>query len=362
MLGFVHYLRAHEFDVNVQDAALIGSALAALPHPDLELSRNACRAICCRRRDHWEHFDTLFDAYWFGRRSAAPGRPADPDKAVSLGGGLAGIGTAADPFNAYTRDAAIGGGAGRQTTIAKADFRFLGDRDAMRRVEELAERLARQLQVRPGRRRTLNRRRGRLAVRPTLRGSVRFGGVPLTPWYSKRRTELPRLVILHDVSHSMTFNNPLLFRFTRGLVRRFDTAEAYVFHTRLFRVTPMYREASIHRMRELLERNNRLWLGGTCIADSLAQFRDQFAYTLKSESLVVIISDGFDSNEPDRLAAELKALRARCRRVVWLNPMLERAGFNPDKEAVWNVRRNVDRLLPAHSLDALRRCIGAITA
>lgn len=365
ILGFVHRLRAADFDVNTEDAALIGRALNGLSSPDLRLSRNACRAVCCRRQYDWQRFNALFDAYWFpqyGHVHEVPDRP-EGEQSSSRSGGLAGIGAGTDVFDGYkSDDASLGAGAGRQTTLAKADFRFLNNRDAMRRVEELAERLAHQMRSRLSRRRKPARRAGQLALRPTLRASVRTGGLPLDPWYSRRRREPPNLVLLHDVSHSMTFNNPLLFRFTRGLVRRFNTTEAFVFNTRLFRVTPIFRETSITRMRESLEKNNRIWLGGTCIADSLSQFREHFAQqTVKADSLLIIISDGFDSNEPQRLADELQALKHRCRRLVWLNPMLERVGFDPDKEAVWNIRRNVDRLLPAHSLDALRRCIKAMS-
>ena len=204
--------------------------------------------------------------------------------------GLAGIGTGTDVFDTYKRDeAGVGAGAGRQTTITKADFRFLNNRDAMRRIERLAEQLAARLPMRLGRRRKITRRTGQLALRPTLRASVRRGGLPLDPRYSMRKRELPRLVLLHDVSHSMTFNNPLLFRFTRGLVRRFGTAEAFVFHTRLFRVTPMYREVSLTRMRERLEENNWLWMGGTCIADSLAEFGEQYASSMRQTKTILII-------------------------------------------------------------------------
>lgn len=362
-MGFVRHLRAAEFDVSTEDAALIGHALTALLEPDLAMSRSACRAVCCRSRNEWQHFDALFEAYWFPERRQVEEENEYVEGSTKRTGGLAGIGAGTDIFDGYKRDdAGAGAGAGRQTTLSKADFRFLGDRAAMRRVEELAECLARQIRARLSRRRKLTRQAGRLAVGPTLRASVRTGGLPLHPWYSRRRSEPPRLVILHDVSHSMTFNNPLLFRFVRGLVRRFDTAEAFIFHTRLFRITPMLRETSIARMRELLEENNYLWLGGTCIADSLVEFREQFArQVVRADSLVIIISDGFDSNEPERLAAELQVLKHRCRRLVWLNPMLERAGFNPEKETVWNIRRNVDRLLPAHSLDGLRRCIRAMS-
>ena len=280
ILGFVRWLRGMEFDVSAADAVLIGRALTGLPSPDPQISRYACRALCSRSKDEWQRFDSLFDTYWFpesdltaegsGHEDAEPSPPGI--------GGLAGIGTGVDVFKSYDADTA-GAGAGRQATIAKADFRFLDNRNAMRRVEELAERLAKQMPVRLSRRRKLTRQAGQLALRPTLRASVRFGGLPLDPWFSRRRSEPRNIVLLHDVSHSMTFNNPLLFRFVRGLVRRFNTTEAFVFHTQLFRVTPMYREASITRMRELLEHNNKLWLGGTCIADSLAGFRAQYRGT-----------------------------------------------------------------------------------
>lgn len=366
ILGFIYWLRKAEFGVSTEDATLISRVLTGLSSPDLRFSRAACRAVCCRRKGDWQRFEALFDAYWFPEPDRTTGGQDDPETPTPTRqrGGLAGIGTGVDIFDSYSRDdASIGAGAGRQSMIAKADFRFLNDRGAMRRVEELAERLAKQMPVRLSRRRKLSRRSGQLALRPTLRASVRYGGLPIEPWYSRRRLEPPNIVLLHDVSHSMTFNNPLLFRFTRGLVRRFNTAEAFVFHTRIFRVTPMYREASLVRMKELLEQNNKLWLGGTCIADSLACFRSQFSnQVVKSDSLLIIISDGFDSNEPDQLIDELRALKRRCRRLIWLNPMLERAGFDAGKEAVHNVRRNVDQLLPAHSLDALRRCIRTISS
>ena len=168
-------------------------------------------------------------------------------------------------------------------------------------------------------------------------------------------------MILHDVSHSMAFNNPLLFRFCRGLVRRFRGIDAYIFHTHLFRVTPIYRESSLSRMRDLLEARNHLWLGGTCIAESLAQFNSEHAArALRSQSIVLIISDGCDSNTPEELAIQLCLLRERCKRLYWLNPMLERDGVDPHSLAMENVRANVDKLLPAHSVDALQRVADAL--
>ena len=363
ILGFIQFLRNEDFRVSTSEAALIGRALATFAEPDRLMSRNLCRAVCCQRIDDWRRFDALFDDYW-SRSSDTPEALDDAIPAVQANapGGVAGIGTGVDVFKKdQDRSEGYGAGAGRQTTLARADFRFLTDPSAMRHVERLAERLAKQLRRRRSRRKIVSRRTGSLAVRQTLRAGIRTAGIPVIPWYSMKRNDPPGIVVLHDVSHSMTFNNPLLFRFSRGLIKRCTTAEAFVFHTRLFRVTPVLRESSLTRMRELLEQKNHLWLGGTCIADSLAEFRQKFAaQVLKSHTNLIVISDGIDSNEPERLAVELGSLKRQCQRVIWLNPMLERAGFNPHKESVRNIRRNVDKLLPAHSLEALQRCIQAV--
>ena len=114
-------------------------------------------------------------------------------------------------------------------------------------------------------------------------------------------------------------------------------------------------------MREHLEAHNHLWLGGTCIADSLAEFRTRFSHEILSpRSLVIIISDACDSNTPEELADELSALSKKCKRIFWLNPMLEREGVDPFSPELENVRKHVDELLPAHSLSALNRLTMAI--
>lgn len=365
--GFIEYLRETNFQVSLEDSILIGQTLEKLSFPNPVLTKHMCRAICCQTQIHWREFDHLFEKYWF--HSNLP-HESDVNDAISPDpgslskgpGGLTGMSTGSQEADLFAHDNENSPtGAGRQTTVAKADFRFLKDAGAMKRIEILTERLAKQIRPRISRRREISGNPGRIALGPTLKASIKTGGVPLLPVFTKRKHEPPHLVVLHDVSHSMTFNNPLLFRFTRGLIQHFDSAEAFIFHMHLYQVTPILREPSISKMQERLEQNNRMWFGGTCIADSLQEFRIRHSKKrLKSESTVIIISDGIDSNESQKLTSELTLLKQRCRRIFWLNPMLERPGFNIQKEAVLNVKRNVDFLLPAHSLDALQRCTRAL--
>jgi len=365
ILGFVHYLRAANFSIGTEEAALISKSLTSLKEPDVRLSRSGFRALCCGCKQDWQQFDLLFNQFWLSGEQ--PLADAEDDHELPAPaqqkGGIAGIGGGADAFHEFIDlEDSTALGAGKQTTLSKADFRFLNDRHAMHKVEILAEQLAKSIRPVKSRRRRRSKTGARLNLGATLRAGVRTGGLPVMPWYSKRQLQPPGIVILHDVSHSMTFNNPMLVRFSRGLVKRFKNSRAFVFHTRLYPVTSIFREASLQRMQCRLEENNNLWLGGTCIADSLEVFRNKYAQTaLKSSSIAIIISDGFDSNQPERLASELRKLKQSCKKIIWLNPMLEREGFNPDKEEVWNVQRHVQALLPAHSLDSLKAAVLAIS-
>ena len=254
-----------------------------------------------------------------------------------------------------------GAGAGRNRSVGKADFRFLSDKAAMREAERMAELLGKQLRKQLSRRRVSSLRGGQLDIRKTLRRSVSTGGLPAHILFSQRKPIPPHLVIFQDVSHSMTWNNPLLFRFVRGLVQAFPDASAYAFHTRLFPVTHMFRESSLKRTQSRLEAGNQLWMGGTCIATSLHTFNQFFSRRdMKPKSTVLIMSDGFDTDDRESLESELETLRKKSKKLIWLNPMLGRPGVTLDANNLKQEFPMVDKFMPANSVDALRSTIREI--
>ena len=96
------------------------------------------------------------------------------------------------------------------------------------------------------------------------------------------------------------------------------------------------------------------WSGGTRIGESLATFNRSYAASvLNRRSVVIIVSDGYDTGPPEQLAAELAALRRRARRVVWLNPMLGWQGYEPVARGMAAALPHVDLFAPAHNLESL---------
>ncbi|MGA7800484.1 MAG: VWA domain-containing protein, partial [Gammaproteobacteria bacterium] len=189
----------------------------------------------------------------------------------------------------------------------------------------------------------------------TVRNSLRYGGLPLELAFRKRRRELPRLVLLLDVSRSMSLYSYLFLRFARGIVSVFRDADAFVYHTRLVRVTEALREPDIERVKEKLAVLSLGWSGGTRIGACLERFnRDYGRRVLNRRTIVVIVSDGLDTGPPALLAEHLQRIRRRVRRVIWLNPLLGRAGYEPLAGGMQAALGAVDVFASAHSLDSMR--------
>jgi len=361
LLGFLHHLRNEGFVIGIQETIDSMDMLNNLHSTDEFLSRYIIRALACRDHAEWQRFNELFSDYWYpdrtGKNESAMMARIKPRQRQ---GGIAGIGgSSQEHMDKLMESAEISGaGAGRQRTITRADFRFLNDARAAREAERRAERLSLLLRKKLKRRRVVTTHGNKIDIRKSLRSNLKFGGLPVKPAYTQRRRDPPHIIILHDVSHSMAWNNPLLFRFARGIVRAFPSSEAYAFHTRLFCVTGLYRERSLETMKLRLEANNHLWLGGTCIADSLVYFNKHHArQVMRHDSTIMILSDGFDTNDPEQLGTVLENIKSRARKIIWLNPMLGREGFEPDDAFMHFVAPHIDRLAPAHSLAALEEAI-----
>ncbi len=354
VIAFVRHLRREGFALGAGVSADVLRVVAVAGVYRVERVRRQLRSLLCQDHDEWRRFPALFDRFW-GLEGAAAGASTlariDPrlrERTSGDGPGLAG--TSDGPGGE-------GRGAGRQTTLSRADYRFLTDARDRREIERTAERMARALRHRAHKRKRIVRRGRRMHLRRTLRTSFRYGGLPLHPRFVVRRPDPPELLLVQDISHSMAPYSALLTRLCRGLLRGVPKTEAFAFHTRLYRVTDIYRIRDAATAKDRLDAMNHLWLGGTRIAESLREINRTHARRLVNpRTVAVIMSDGFDSDDTADLAGELAELRRRARRLLWLNPALALHADAAEKvpEAL---RREIDALLPAHNLEALSRAI-----
>ena len=369
LAGFAATLRANDFKVGLAETR---DALAVLLSPAAARRSSlkpALRALFAATRSDWERFDEIFDAYWSGRGmrrvqlaralptvggASAARRPAKPPSQPPQG----------LPEHAERRSAAEGGseasaggrrgGASSAENLAAADIRHVVDPDEIAEVHALAARLAKAMRARLVRREQARRRGRRLDIRRTIHRSVSKGGTPLDLVWRRRKAKPLRLVVLLDASGSMNLYTAFFVRFLHGVVDAFREAEAFVFHTRLAHVSPSLRDRDVVRAVDRLGLMAQGIGGGTRIGESLATFNRWHARrVVNSRTAVMIVSDGYDTGEPELLGAQMRRLRRRCRRIIWLNPLIGWKDFSPAARGMRAALPHVDLFAPAHNLESL---------
>ena len=162
-----------------------------------------------------------------------------------------------------------------------------------------------------------------------------------------------RLVALADVSGSMSAYARPFLAFVKGLISADTQAEAFLFHTRLMRVTPALRDHDTLRAAGRLSLMAEGFGGGTDIGGALGTFMDQHARALNGRSVVIILSDGYCTGAPEALAGSLARIRRRARRVIWLNPLLGWRDYAPVCAGIEAALPHLDAHLPANTIEAL---------
>jgi len=167
-------------------------------------------------------------------------------------------------------------------------------------------------------------------------------------------------VLLCDVSGSMDLYSRFLLQFLYALQNAFGRVETFTFATRLTRVTDILRGPSYrHALRRLSD--VRDFSGGTRIGESLADFNRQWGHLLDRHTVVVLLSDGWDTGEPEELATELIKIKRRAGRVVWLNPLLGNPSYEPLTRGMAAALPVVDHFAAAHNLASLRDLASHLT-
>lgn len=359
---FGRVLRRLGMNVHPGRMADLAAALETVSIRNREDVQAAARCLLVHRREDLARFDEAFDAFFTQRDPLA--RPS-----ARVSGEL----PRPRPAPALTapRDPGAGGSASSEAPIRAAHALTYSEREILRR-KDFAEMSPEELQavrammseivwsVRERKTRRLRPGRGRLLdLRRTVRRNLRYGGEVLD-WARRERKTRPRpLVVLADVSGSMERYSRLLLLFTYGVMRAMQRTaarkvEAFVFSTRLTRITRQLRQRSVDRALRDVSGAVLDWSGGTRIGDALHTFNFRWSRRVLGQGAVVlVISDGWDCGDPALLAAEIARLQRSAHRLIWLNPLLGAADYEPLTRGIQAALPFVDDFLPVHNLDSL---------
>ena len=390
-VGFGRALRAAGLPVDLGAAVDYARSLTLVELGDREQVRAAGEAVFVRRRDDRIPYNAVFDRWWRQRRRSHQGefepptlRGPDEDTAAEADDG------ATPPLAGEERQPAPTDERGMP--IPSSDDRSLDDDapiegiviapDAYSQGEVLrhrefdrmtpaelreAERLVDLLEPRLERRRTrryeLHSHGRRLAPRAMFRRNLATGG-QLLDWVWRRPIHQPRsLVVICDISGSMERHSRLLLRFVQALSASSAVrTEAFVFGTRLTRVTRLLHDRDRDRALARVADAVNDWAGGTRIGESFREFNQRWARrTLRTSGVVIVISDGWDRGDPAIVATETARLRRNCHRLIWLNPLAGTPGYQPLAGGMRAAFPYIDDFLPAGTVASLER-LGEILA
>ena len=241
--------------------------------------------------------------------------------------------------------------------LRQADFDTM-TADEWRAAQRLLSALKLVFEPLPTRRRRPAGRPGVADWRATLAAMARHGGELWTPRWRNQRKQPAPLVLLADISGSMSRYSRMLLHFAHALGHADARVESFVFGTRLTRTTRLLKSRDPDIAVAQVVRAVADWSGGTRITTSLHEFNQRWARrVLTGRSTVLLISDGLEHGDTGALAFEMERLHKSCRRLVWLNPLLRFDQFEPKAAGIKAMLPFVDRFLPTHNLQSLAELV-----
>ncbi len=364
--GFFRTLRVNGFPSGVAESLDASRVLETIPPSDMDFVRGSWKALVSGNADQWRRFDLLFDAYWLGKgqkRSGVAVGGASTDRPPSkkrspTSIGRPGLPEMLDRGNTGEKEEEAAGGKGKGASeaesLAEVDLRHVADAEELRKAHAIAADLARRMKRRLSRRLRYAGRGRRLDLRRVIHRNIQHGGMPFDLVYRRPRLKPYKLVVLLDVSGSMNLYSTVLMRFVHGIICNFKDAEAFVFHTRLIHIASAIRDLRPKMAMERLAVMTAVWSGGTRNGDCLATFNRNYApRMLGFRTVVMILSDGFDTGRPEVIDHELAAIKRRAKRLVWLNPLAGWRGYEPTASGMAAALPHIDLFAPAHNLKSL---------
>lgn len=220
-------------------------------------------------------------------------------------------------------------------------------------LDELANKLLKQLNHRL-KRKLESTKQGQIDIRKTIRNNMSNGDALIKLARRDRKMERYRIILLLDVSGSMDKYSFFLLKFIWSLKSNLKQIEAFVFSTKLVRITEFLRQDQLDETLFQMSQNADNWSSGTKIGKCFEDFNNLYAKRiLNGKSITIVLSDGLDHGQPELLAQETQKIRLRTSKLVWLNPLKGTQGYEPTARGMQAALPSIDEFQSAHNLHSL---------
>jgi uncharacterized protein with von Willebrand factor type A (vWA) domain len=358
IVEFCQFARNNGLSNGVGQTLTALEAAKSIALADKQVFALALRTALSSSKEEWDLFSKIFELFWSHSQDALgpdskegkeprfnTHRPRASSRAL--------LGLSAGDASQSERENKAVLGASAQQRLQKVDLANVPDDDLLA-LERISMRLFRQMSLRLARRRKIKKLAERVDVRRTIRRSIPRGGDPIALAFRGRKLRKHKLLIFLDVSGSMNSYSLFLVRFAFALQKYFKSVNTFLFSTNVVEITDLLRTRDLPDALRGLSQRAAGWAGGTKIGDSLRDFNRQHGRRLLSRNTVfIILSDGWDTGEPELLAGELRNTRRIVRELIWLNPLLGLEEYVPVTRGMRTALPYVDVFAAAHNLESL---------
>ncbi len=362
---FARLLRALDIEVTPTQILDLLEGLRHIQLRERQDVKDTARTILINRHEYISLFDQAFDLFWQARDRQElsemdidvfiPEQPEQRKQEIlsiqSQGEGFSppDLDPDDDPIIDRSESYSV------NEVLRQKDFVDLTPHE-LAEVKQLMQRMDWQLEQRRTRRKTPATHGIYYDMRRTFRQNLRYGGEPLVLKRRTRKLKRRPLVVISDISGSMERYARILLKFIYVISQGLEDAEAFVFSTRLTRITRQLRGREVDIVLDQVTNAIQDWGGGTRIGEALRTFNyDWGRRVLGQGAIVLIISDGWDRGDIALLDKEMKRLQLSCQRLIWLNPLLGSPNYQPLTRGIQAALPYIDDFLPVHNLASLEQ-------
>jgi uncharacterized protein with von Willebrand factor type A (vWA) domain len=354
VVAFCRRLREEGIIVGLTEEVDVLRALDLIQIGNFNEFRLALRTILAHSRKEQEHFDRIFDAYWYRKISsdsthlAMRKKPTFQKPKQSLLNPLLrnwneGLEKQDGAFSTYSP----------VEILKRKDFANFKEDDFKQTIETISK-LKKVLNTQRGLRYQKSLRHQLIDFRRTLRLSLRNAGEVLDLAYKERSKRPLKLLLLCDVSGSMENHSKFLISFMYSLQFVYNSIETFVFSTSLTRLTGIMKRKNLNQVLQEISDSVPDWSGGTRIGESFQKLIEIHADRINKNTVVMILSDGWDIGDIDLLEHCMKTIHRKSKRVIWLNPLLSEPEYEPASAGMQCALPYIDDFLPIYDLESLR--------
>jgi len=374
ILNFARLLRRAGLPIGPADMLAAQQAMTLIEIGSRAQVHTALRTTMVHRHEHQDLFDQAFKLYWRAKENnealeimdklAGPKPPPEkaPPGSRRLAEALAAKQEKPTPPEEAREEIDAVLTVSERERLQTMDFEAMSAAEIENAKREIA-RLHLPLDEKRTRRRRADASGPRVDLRATIRASLRTGGEIFDLARTRTVTRPPPLVVLCDISGSMSRYAQILLHFLHAVANDRDQVHTFLFGTRLSNITRQLRHRDPEVAFQLVSQIVPDWSGGTRIGEALADFNRHWARRVLGQgAMVLLVTDGLDRDGAAGLAENMERLHKSCSRLVWLNPLLRWDGFEPKSQGIRAMLPHVDEFRTVHNLASLRALVASLSA